>query len=77
MENKIIAIPKENFDEVVKSLFKMKTMVLNQQVQDKFPEIKCFQARPITLEDVNFLVDHLTNLLIDKGEVVYEKKEKR
>ena len=76
MSDKIIAIPKENFDEVIKSLFKMKTMVLNQHAQDKFPDIKCFKARPITLEDVDYLVDHLTNLLLANDEVVYEKKER-
>ena len=76
MSDKIIAIPKENFDEVIKSLFKMKTMVLNQHAQDKFPEMKCFRARPITIEDVDYLVNHLTNLLVDKGEVIYEKKER-
>ena len=76
MSDKIIAIPKENFDEVVKTLTKMKVMVLNQHVQDKFPEIKCFKARPITLEDVDYVIDHLTNLLLDKGDFVYEKAEK-
>ena len=76
MEDKIIAIPKENFDEVIKSLFKLKTMVLNQQAQDKFPEMKCFRARPITLEDVDYFVNHLTNLLTDKGEFVYENKKR-
>lgn len=76
MDYKVIAIPKENFDEVVKSLFKMKTMVLNQHAQYKFPEIKCFKARPITLEDVDYLVDHLTNLLLANDEVVYGKEKR-
>ena len=76
MEDKIIAVPKENFDEVVKTLAKMKVMVLNQHAQDKFPDIKCFRARPITIEDIDYFVDHLTNLLIEDGVLVNEQKKK-